>query len=927
KYHVRWAGYSREHDTWEPVDEFNQTCERLCKSFWTEVGNDDQEDYPVGHELKATAKWIAREQQLYAEGYKKEQERKKRREAKRAEKAKTKSSVKQGKSKAGDKSSPEIKSSELSRSSSRTAARAVSSNEDVGSNFPRVIDETYFPQRKTKRARPSDPHEVDPLSSLFTPTPSPVKTQNHSSPGAPGGSPSKIVSRAPASSKSPAIPISVQSTTNTSERKNATPRTATKVINDPQLVVNGNSTKHRIFQQSNSGSDAGALSSSLSAHSSSLAGLKFTKKKAVFPPPTQAGVSSAAVPTKSSRKSQHPTPITSRDSHLQLQPGPLPRPQSNSPVDYELWSSRKQQAPVYTDTSQVVDSKSVEEFLHSAMPEGLISSRPSPENESWGIPGIVNQLNKPGVVGTSKKYQWSGILNLQTMTRPFGVDAPTTGCEDLCKVRISDVTRARQGGVQFSYFLKEDTQSLQVLSTHNLTDLYDLLSACTPITQMARLGPADDEDRDVFEMFVGYLIRKRQILLIPMRLDAIISGHILVFPPALGNLAQRFNVPTELRTSTHSHAIAALLPWKLTASERDEMTPTMPSTFLAGHIKHEQFLTDKTRWANTIGGIRGRYQLALRVLRFPKILHDYLAETHPATFIWFDGGDGDRGVNGVGAGIQTMLLYSILERCNARPTRKIDEARIVLVHVGALRWLKSIPGLATVKRERPDIAFYTYGSHERIPVSRWGVTNIFPFGGVVTLSVKCLSETMVATHKVVESIIDHPLWDCYILPQVLGAAATVISPGLDPLQALERGNFALEWLLDFILEGKVSLTSSPPHTFNPTEDKDSVHEWTMRQVTMTSTDAQGLLRYTLQQYHASMANIPPVATALREGRLDTEIEVDLLNLQLHPIIYQERRRFVVLSCAESAAKQKNKQTGLEWLTPRAFDFKDEFLSV
>ncbi len=46
------------HFSWEPSENV-AGCERLLKSFWRHVG-DDNEDYPVGYETFATEDWIGR---------------------------------------------------------------------------------------------------------------------------------------------------------------------------------------------------------------------------------------------------------------------------------------------------------------------------------------------------------------------------------------------------------------------------------------------------------------------------------------------------------------------------------------------------------------------------------------------------------------------------------------------------------------------------------------------------------------------------------------------------------------------------------------------------------------------------------------------------------------------------------------------------
>ncbi|KAG2156464.1 uncharacterized protein EDB93DRAFT_1079686 [Suillus bovinus] len=64
EYHVKWAGYDSDADTWEPAPNLSK-CERLLCSFWDHIGIDDN-DYSVGYEITANDDWIKKEKEFFA---------------------------------------------------------------------------------------------------------------------------------------------------------------------------------------------------------------------------------------------------------------------------------------------------------------------------------------------------------------------------------------------------------------------------------------------------------------------------------------------------------------------------------------------------------------------------------------------------------------------------------------------------------------------------------------------------------------------------------------------------------------------------------------------------------------------------------------------------------------------------------------------
>ncbi|OCH96638.1 hypothetical protein OBBRIDRAFT_15359 [Obba rivulosa] len=62
-YYVKWAGYGSDHNSWEPQENV-EGCDRLLKSFWTNIGLDN-DDYEPGHIVRATPSWIKKEKERF----------------------------------------------------------------------------------------------------------------------------------------------------------------------------------------------------------------------------------------------------------------------------------------------------------------------------------------------------------------------------------------------------------------------------------------------------------------------------------------------------------------------------------------------------------------------------------------------------------------------------------------------------------------------------------------------------------------------------------------------------------------------------------------------------------------------------------------------------------------------------------------------
>ncbi|KAI0702474.1 hypothetical protein BC835DRAFT_1320860 [Cytidiella melzeri] len=80
EYYVKWGGYTSDDNSWEPAANL-QSCERLLKSFWANIGLDDNV-YEPGYTVEPTKEWIEEEVALFNESSPEKLSKKKKKEYK-----------------------------------------------------------------------------------------------------------------------------------------------------------------------------------------------------------------------------------------------------------------------------------------------------------------------------------------------------------------------------------------------------------------------------------------------------------------------------------------------------------------------------------------------------------------------------------------------------------------------------------------------------------------------------------------------------------------------------------------------------------------------------------------------------------------------------------------------------------------------------
>jgi hypothetical protein len=126
-------------------------------------------------------------------------------------------------------------------------------------------------------------------------------------------------------------------------------------------------------------------------------------------------------------------------------------------------------------------------------------------------------------------------------------------------------------------------------------------------------------------------------------------------------------------------------------------------------------------------------------IQFPHNLRDYMSQPQRTYCVWWSPGDGTTAA----PGLETNLLHSIMKSCRAKNVGHKADVRVVFVHIGAVKTLHKLPALAERRSKRPEIHFYTYGTHVSVPREQWGVRAIYPLGKLPCTHLRVLSFTFV----------------------------------------------------------------------------------------------------------------------------------------------------------------------------------------
>lgn len=214
-------------------------------------------------------------------------------------------------------------------------------------------------------------------------------------------------------------------------------------------------------------------------------------------------------------------------------------------------------------------------------------------------------------------------------------------------------------------------------------------------------------------------LRDLQVTLVAVEMDGHTTAHIILFPPQMHALMTAFQVPPEPRNQ--GALIAGLFPYKKQQAKQWQ-APYVPLAS-AGSLARIDNKDSLTRTIKSNPAIA----LAVRILQYPDWLHEYMASStlDRPYCIWAEGGD----LTTRKEGLETTFLRSILQTCpRAQDVGHKAATKAIFIHIGSFKTLWKFGGFMERRRVETNIMFVTYGTHEDIHPSRWGMREVFPIG-------------------------------------------------------------------------------------------------------------------------------------------------------------------------------------------------------
>ena len=261
-------------------------------------------------------------------------------------------------------------------------------------------------------------------------------------------------------------------------------------------------------------------------------------------------------------------------------------------------------------------------------------------------------------------------------------------------------------------------------------------------------------------------------------------------------------LPSTLRSAP---LVAALIPWNLTVEQyqHNEWQKTQAELSTQdGRIAPE--LAERIADVASALTAKPLYAQGLRQHHFSVADYEFFTRTSRNYCVWHAPADGSLKK----PGFETKTLLAVLEVWKAQNVGYKMDVRAVFVHVGALPTLHKLVALAMRRCKRPDMRFYSYGTHPTVHPERWGLREIYPIGllspfhpaifyeadgriigGVATFTAKAILEDPFEIYRLIKQISQHPLWTCYVHPCVVAAVAKISYPGVDILSVLKRCAF------------------------------------------------------------------------------------------------------------------------------------------
>ncbi|KAJ7503409.1 hypothetical protein B0H11DRAFT_1985430 [Mycena galericulata] len=500
-----------------------------------------------------------------------------------------------------------------------------------------------------------------------------------------------------------------------------------------------------------------------------------------------------------------------------------------------------------------------------------------------------------------KQWAWTGRLTIC----PESCPQPETICE---KAILSDPTElAERHKPRLASFVLSK-KDLNFIKYYDVADLPLILPSYQPAQQFARLF-SEGEDNESLGIFVEYMTRKELAALIPALWDEDeLLGHIFFVPHNANTLLAALGVPQYL---CQPGCLVAALLFLAPVVKFPDRRP--PGSLLGPRASVERALMSKAHWHMSML-TDPAYHFALRITGLSADVREF-ASAFPS-IVW------PGPIPSIIGDQDTRYLHQALCKCRAGIVDAVDapgtNVGAVFIHVGALHLVHTLPHLAALRR-RPWVRFFQYGTHPCVPHACWGVREIFGLGGVVTFTPTALARDPWGVLRTIRNVDAHPLWDCYLLPQVLGLAVRMFDASCEGEKYLDLLHdpcaFAFECILDAVLEGQVALMCAPGGE-PQARDPDPALRWALENVWFRPVTKPTLHKRCSDACDAAF----PSNMWAAEARAKKDIYADMRRMQAQPALMSSYRRFVVLDM------QWAKDTdGIEWDVVGKLDFNDDFL--
>ncbi|EGO03137.1 hypothetical protein SERLA73DRAFT_158732 [Serpula lacrymans var. lacrymans S7.3] len=517
-------------------------------------------------------------------------------------------------------------------------------------------------------------------------------------------------------------------------------------------------------------------------------------------------------------------------------------------------------------------------------------------------PRSLTAAKLPPLKKIPKKWRWTGELF---------ADVSRGKADRLGEVELTDATDAQPGGARFSILL-DALNSLRIRRLYDESDLNMILPACGPVHQFGKLGPTDTQDKDAMKALVRYMDVKQQVTFIKLSLDDAEVAMLILFPPTLRDPCDRLAVPAHLtvRGSRESdRLIVVLVPFVLTSAKYKAHEVGMPIDAILRRLPNIDG-TDpdglERRYRSLVS--KQYFYRATNILQISQELRDFMSSRSPRPYcIWSSVEDGSSSFT-----VEANLLKAVLEKCGAPDVGYSAEARVVFVHNGALSTLHKLPALAERRGQRSEVRFFTFGTHETVSPDRWGVREIYPIGGIITFTPSALLNDPFGVYELMTKVTNHPLWECYLLPSVLGFYCQILRGDHESDLSL------LSPFLKLVEDGSVAPLWSPPSPGRSfLQGQASWVDWLLETQSQPFPD---MLESCVRVFKQKYSDIPVSDQLLN---MEAEIAKDMCSMQTQPSIADEYRRFVVIK-APSETHIGWDHEALEWYTADDFDFKDDY---